>query len=72
MAFLNLRHAMRILTRLQEDDYNSQSRALRYLGKLFRNRMRLPDTYTDYTAGEYLMRLVYYSFVLSFFCSIFY
>nr|VZI42136.1 unnamed protein product [Spirometra erinaceieuropaei] len=49
-------HAMRILLRLQEDDYSSQSRALRTLGKLFRGRMRLPDTYTDYAAGEYLMK----------------
>ncbi|VDN14945.1 unnamed protein product [Dibothriocephalus latus] len=49
-------HAMRILLRLQEDDYNSQPRALRTLGKLFRERMRLPDTYSDYAAGEYLMK----------------
>ncbi|VDD80201.1 unnamed protein product [Mesocestoides corti] len=49
-------HAMRILTRLQEDDYNCQSRALCYLGKLFRLKMHLPGSYTDRAAGEHLMR----------------
>ncbi|EUB58436.1 DNA-directed RNA polymerase I subunit RPA2 [Echinococcus granulosus] len=49
-------HAMRILMRLQKGDYNCQSRALCYLGKLFRLKMHLPTSYTDYAAGEHLMR----------------
>lgn len=51
-----LRHAMRILMRLSEDDYNCQYRALCYLGKLFRLKMHLPDSYTDCAAGEHLMK----------------
>ncbi|VDM31556.1 unnamed protein product [Hydatigera taeniaeformis] len=48
-------HAMRILMRLSEGNCNSQSRALCYLGKLFRLKMHLPNSYADCAAGEHLM-----------------
>ncbi|KER31008.1 hypothetical protein T265_02684 [Opisthorchis viverrini] len=49
--------AMRILVHLKDEDYSSQTRALSYLGRLFRGRMRLPTNATDEDAGISLIRL---------------
>ncbi|KAG5450899.1 DNA-directed RNA polymerase I subunit RPA2 [Clonorchis sinensis] len=48
--------AMRILVRLKDEDYSSQTRALSYMGRLFRGRMRLPTSATDEDAGIFLIR----------------
>ncbi|VDP65566.1 unnamed protein product, partial [Schistosoma curassoni] len=51
-----LRNAMRILIRLKDDEYSSQTRALCYLGGLFRRRMNVPDRLSDEEAGKFLLR----------------
>ncbi|KAF5399581.1 DNA-directed RNA polymerase subunit beta [Paragonimus heterotremus] len=48
--------AMRILVRLKDEDYNSQSRALKYLGRLFRGRMHISPDASDEEAGVVLVR----------------
>lgn len=47
---------MRILIRLKDDEYSSQTRALCYLGGLFRRRMNVPDRLSDEEAGKFLLR----------------
>ncbi|CAH8616162.1 unnamed protein product [Dicrocoelium dendriticum] len=47
---------MRILVRLKEDDYSSQTRALSSLGRLFRGRMYVPVRISDEDAGLFLIR----------------
>lgn len=47
---------MRILVRLKDDDYNSQPRALSYLGRLFRGRMHVSSDASDEEAGTYLLQ----------------
>ncbi|VDO68238.1 unnamed protein product [Schistosoma mattheei] len=46
---------MRILIRLKDDEYSSQTRALCYLGGLFRRRMNVPDRLSDEEAGKFLL-----------------
>ncbi|VDP90008.1 unnamed protein product [Echinostoma caproni] len=53
---LSIRAAMRILVRLKDDDYSSQTRALSYLGRLFRGRMHVSSGSTDEEAGVYLLK----------------
>ncbi|CAH8510555.1 unnamed protein product [Schistosoma intercalatum] len=48
-------NAMRILIRLKDDEYSSQTRALCYLGGLFRRRMNVPDRLSDEEAGKFLL-----------------
>ncbi|CAI2727229.1 unnamed protein product [Schistosoma spindalis] len=48
-------NAMRILIRLKDDEYSSQTRALCYLGGLFRKRMNVPDRLSDEEAGKFLL-----------------
>ncbi|CAL8096109.1 unnamed protein product [Calicophoron daubneyi] len=48
--------AMRILMRLKDEDYSSQSRALAYLGRLFRLRMHVLKAMSDEDAGIYLLK----------------
>ncbi|THD25069.1 DNA-directed RNA polymerase subunit beta [Fasciola hepatica] len=48
--------AMRILVHLKDDDYNSQTRALSYLGRLFRGRMHVSSGASDEDAGTYLLK----------------
>lgn len=47
---------MRILTKLQEDVYNCQSRGLTHLGRLFRLKMHLSESVSDLDAGKHLLR----------------
>ncbi|VDP30106.1 unnamed protein product [Schistosoma margrebowiei] len=51
----HVRNAMRILIRLKDDEYSSQTRALCYLGGLFRRRMNVPDRLSDEEAGKFLL-----------------
>ncbi|XP_018649803.1 putative dna-directed RNA polymerase I subunit [Schistosoma mansoni] len=51
----HIRNAMRILIRLKDDEYSSQTRALCYLGGLFRKRMNVPDRLSDEEAGKFLL-----------------
>nr|CAH8843191.1 unnamed protein product [Trichobilharzia regenti] len=48
-------NAMRILMRLKDEEYSSQTRALCYLGGLFRRRMNVPDRLSDEEAGKFLL-----------------